>query len=93
MCGAMKMDFWKNSSKWPHDMVDAVFLARAFHSIGEAMFGPAWTGEEPSVDPPLSKPGALMARFATDALRVQAEIALKGVQLSAVSTHETERLN
>ncbi len=74
MCGAMNTSFWNNPSQWPRDAADAIFLARAFHEIGRAMFGLSWTGKEPSVELPLHKPGPLKAKFASDALRAQAEM-------------------
>jgi hypothetical protein len=39
------------------------------------MFGPAWTGQEPSVELPPQRLGPLKAKFANDTLRAQAEAA------------------
>jgi hypothetical protein len=69
----MRLEFWKNSIGWPNDTASFVFLARAVHAIGKSMFGPQWTGDEPSLEPmqslpkfPLSSGGS--AYFAHDLL-------------------------
>lgn len=38
--------FWLDKS-WPLDPAGYVFLARAFHRIGQARYGKNWTGYEP----------------------------------------------
>lgn len=39
-------DFWVAKDSWPMDPKGYVFLARAVHRIGAAMFGSAWSGNE-----------------------------------------------
>jgi hypothetical protein len=45
--------FWDHPGKWPHDPPGYVFLARACHEVGRAMFGAEWAAswDEPA-DPP-----------------------------------------
>ena len=49
--GAMdeRQKFWQ-AKDWPDDVRDKVFLARAVHQLGSALFGDEWTGHEPTVD-------------------------------------------
>jgi hypothetical protein len=42
----MIYDFWSAPDRWPMDPNSYIFLARAVSRIGEAMFGPEWTGTE-----------------------------------------------
>ena len=50
----MKKDFWQRDLRWPIDPVGWVFLARAYHLIGEAKYGVLWTGKEPYAEKPLA---------------------------------------
>jgi hypothetical protein len=68
-----RVDFWQNPNSWPRDNSTHVFLARAVHQIGKAMFANGWTGEEGAIElyqtlPPV--PGAAGGReyFAHDLL-------------------------
>jgi hypothetical protein len=45
-----RLDFWRNPAAWPRDSADFVFLGRAIHSIGKAIFSHYWTGDEPVID-------------------------------------------
>lgn len=42
------VEFWCREQLWPRDTEDHIFLARAVHTIGRAMFNDAWTGSEPA---------------------------------------------
>lgn len=39
--------FWANSKAWPSDTAEYVFMARAVHTVGEALFHDEWSSEEP----------------------------------------------
>lgn len=47
----MDPKFWGYEKAWPADYADNVFLARAYMTIGRAMFPQLWTGKEPLVRP------------------------------------------
>ena len=54
---AIKYDpqLWRHPERWPHDPLNYVFLARAFHEMGRARYGDEWTDryiepEEPPED-------------------------------------------
>lgn len=54
---AIKYDhqLWDHPERWPHDLPDYVFLARAFQEMGRARYGEQWTDsyiepEEPPED-------------------------------------------
>lgn len=60
----MACDFlWGNPKLWPNDWPDDsseyVFLARAAHEIGRAMFGEEWSGKEPLQNTQSSLPASL----------------------------------
>jgi|GEM_PF-5066520 len=42
--------FWRSAQLWPADPAEHIFLPRAIHKLGAAMFGRDWTGEEPGLD-------------------------------------------
>ncbi|WP_426531773.1 hypothetical protein [Bradyrhizobium sp. McL0615] len=42
--------FWRDPSRWARDDAAHVFLARAVHEIGKALFGKEWTGDETYVE-------------------------------------------
>lgn len=44
-----RQKFWQ-AADWPDDVRNRVFLGRAVHQLGRAMFGADWTGHEPTVD-------------------------------------------
>src|SRR5918993_743170 len=44
--------FWLSVGNWPRDPSGYVFLARAVHEIGKAMFPNEWTGREPTTPVP-----------------------------------------
>lgn len=48
--------FWANPARWPNDGPGYVFLARALHEVGRALFDNAWTGAEPIAPEPLDLP-------------------------------------
>ena len=67
--------YWLNQWQWPADPYGYVFLFRAVHRIGRALFGDAWTGGEPSTEYPrplyaplLGKPNVADARRAEELL-------------------------
>lgn len=43
--------FWEERAKWPRDTADYVFLGRAVHRFGEAMYPGVWTGDESTAEP------------------------------------------
>jgi hypothetical protein len=40
-------DFWLDQATWPRDTPGMVFLGRAVNSLGRALFGEEWIGDEP----------------------------------------------
>jgi hypothetical protein len=46
--------FWVDTGKWPRDAPAYVFLARAVHQVGRAMFQDEWNGREPVTPEPYS---------------------------------------
>src|SRR4051812_2051632 len=52
----MAQDFWRQQHLWPADPSGYVFLARAVEKIGQAMFGPEWTGKETTTEPVVALP-------------------------------------
>lgn len=46
----IRLDFWRDPSRWPRDTASHVFLARAVHEMGKALFSAEWTGGEPCVE-------------------------------------------
>lgn len=42
----LQPDFWDHPSRWPRGGERYVFLANALMEVGEARFGPEWSGEE-----------------------------------------------
>lgn len=54
-----RLKFWQSPGNWPRDTADFVFLGRAVHSIGEAMFPQHWIGEEPIIDLLPRRPGRI----------------------------------
>jgi hypothetical protein len=46
----LRVDFWKNSQKWPRDSSSYVFLARAVQAFGQQMFPGEWTGNEAQIE-------------------------------------------
>lgn len=41
--------FWSNPASWPVNSTDHVFLARAVHRVGRAIYSNQWTGQEPAI--------------------------------------------
>jgi hypothetical protein len=52
----IRLDFWRDPSRWPRDTASHVFLARAVHEMGKSLFSAEWTGGEPCVHVALSEP-------------------------------------
>jgi hypothetical protein len=46
----IRLNFWRDPSRWPRDTASHVFLARAAHEMGKALFRADWTGGEPCVE-------------------------------------------
>jgi hypothetical protein len=46
----IRLDFWRDPSRWARDASSHVFLARAVHQMGGALFGAEWTGGETYVE-------------------------------------------
>jgi hypothetical protein len=46
----IRLDFWRNPGRWPRDTASHVFLARAVHEMGTALFSSEWTGGEACVE-------------------------------------------
>jgi hypothetical protein len=42
--------FWDNQREWPNDPPNYVFLARACHEVGRAIFGADWIEQHSSLD-------------------------------------------
>jgi hypothetical protein len=42
---------WDHPKTWPHDPIGYVFLARAFHKIGSAMFNERWVDDFADLEP------------------------------------------
>jgi hypothetical protein len=40
------LDFWQNSTYWPRDTKDCIFLGRAVGMVGTIIYKSEWTGEE-----------------------------------------------
>lgn len=38
--------FWEDRASWPIETKSHIFLARAVDALGEAIYGPSWTGDE-----------------------------------------------
>jgi len=45
-----RVDFWTKSYEWPRDSAGFIFLARALHLLGRAMFPDEWTGDETKIE-------------------------------------------
>jgi hypothetical protein len=45
-----RVDFWTKSYEWPRDGAGFIFLARALHLLGRAMFPDEWTGDETKIE-------------------------------------------
>jgi hypothetical protein len=41
--------FWLNTSRWPRDSASHIFLARAVHAFGSAMFPGQWEAKDPGI--------------------------------------------
>jgi hypothetical protein len=46
----IRLNFWRDPSRWPRDTASHVFLARAVQETGKALFLADWTGGEPCVE-------------------------------------------
>jgi hypothetical protein len=46
----IRLNFWRDPSRWPRDTASHVFLARAVHEMGKALFRAEWTGGESCVE-------------------------------------------
>lgn len=43
-----RVEFWSDRSQWPRDFAGFVFLPDIVHDLGRLLYGPEWTGKEPS---------------------------------------------
>ncbi len=48
--------FWRETADWPRDTATHVFLGRALHQFGKALYPHAWTGDEPIAAPVVPLP-------------------------------------
>jgi hypothetical protein len=62
----MEKTFWLTPEAWPTDPAGHVFLARAVHRIGAAIFGKEWIGDEPATQPIELLPDRLKKTFKDD---------------------------
>ncbi|WP_126114409.1 MULTISPECIES: hypothetical protein [unclassified Bosea (in: a-proteobacteria)] len=67
--------FWRENADWPRDTATHVFLGRALHLFGKALYPHAWTGDEPIAAPVIPLP---LQRQATRRDRLEAHRLLAG---------------